>query len=332
LSPKSRRDRFDAVATPDQSQGGTTPLGLLALGGAVAMWGFSNVLIKLAAGPPLVKSLYRLWFAVPFLWTLALGTPSIRRSLDRGWLRASLVGGLLFALHQVCFFVGLQETSVANLTVIAALQPALVVFLAAYFFAEPVAWKALPFLVSAFVGVAFVINGATPPPGGTGRGDLVALANLFAFTAYFLVSKRLRASVSAAAYTIGMSTVAALAMTAIVLARDGGVAPIAPRDALILLCVALLPGTIGHMLMNWAHLQSSAFVGSTMILAVPIIASVAALFLLGEPLSKGQIGGGGAALLSVAAIVWIAAAARPQPRVATSKFQIPSDEPPPTDC
>jgi len=309
-------------------RGTTTPRGLLALTTAVSMWGFSNVLVKLAVGAPLVKSLYRLWFAVPFLWALALVSPSIRRSLDRGWLRASLVGGTLFAIHQLCFFVGLQETSVANMTIIAALQPALVVFLAAYFFGEPVAWKALPFLATAFAGVAVVIVGSAPPPGGTGRGDLIAFANLFAFTTYFLASKRLRASVSAAAYTMGMTTVSALVMTVVVLTSfDGAVPLIRPRDALILLTVALLPGTIGHMLMNWAHLQSSAFVASAMILAVPVIASIAALFILGEPLSQAQIGGGAVALASVAAIV-ATAARQPQaaPPLASAPLQVANED------
>ena len=112
--------------------------------------------------------------------------------LDRNWLRAAAIGGTLFAVHQVFFFSALKETTVANVALIGSLQPPLVLFVARRWFGEPIAPRALPLSLVAVGGAALVIAGAAGLPGWNPFGDLLAVANLFAFTAYFLTTKRLR--------------------------------------------------------------------------------------------------------------------------------------------
>ena len=167
-------------------------LALWAVGVAVLTWGFSNVLIKLVSTTGLVASFYRLWFAIPVLWALPALMPSMRRRFDREWLRASLVGGGLFAVHQVLFFSSLKLTTVANVALIGALQPPLVLVVAGWMFGERASRRALAWSLVAVAGTVTVVLGAIGAPGWSPFGDLVALANLFAFTAYFLASKRIR--------------------------------------------------------------------------------------------------------------------------------------------
>src|SRR5215470_4777714 len=104
--------------------------------GAVLTWSCSNVVIKLTSTNGLTTSFYRLWIAVPFLWAIAAAVPSIRRGLDGAWLRASIGGGALFGLHQLLFFSSLKLTSVINVSIIGALQPALVLLVAGPMFGE----------------------------------------------------------------------------------------------------------------------------------------------------------------------------------------------------
>src|SRR5512143_3749473 len=111
-------------------------LALLAVAVAVATWGCSNVLIKGIAVPGLVASFYRLWFSVPLLCALPVFHSASRARLDRDWLRAALIGGSLFAIHQVLFFSALKRTTVANVALIGSLQPPLVLFAAGRWFDE----------------------------------------------------------------------------------------------------------------------------------------------------------------------------------------------------
>jgi len=113
---------------------GTRLLALVAVAAVVAIWGLSGIAIKLTSTTGLVASFYRLWFAIPLLWSVAAGVPSIRRRINREWLGACLVGGVLFGLHQILFFTSIKFTSVANVTIIGALQPALVLLFAGRMF------------------------------------------------------------------------------------------------------------------------------------------------------------------------------------------------------
>src|SRR5205823_7990314 len=81
--------------------------------GTVLMWGLSAVVIKLASTTGIVTALYRCWLAIPLLWASA-ALPRVRRQLGREWAVASLVGGGLFAMHQVLYFTSLKLTTVTN--------------------------------------------------------------------------------------------------------------------------------------------------------------------------------------------------------------------------
>lgn len=290
-------------ARPATDERASHGLALAAVAVAVLTWGFSNVVIKAVSTTGLVASFYRLWFAIPILWIVPAVLPAARPRLDRAWLSASLVGGALFALHQVLFFSSLKLTTVANVTLIGALQPPLVLLLAGRMFGESSNRRAVALSLLAFAGVALVVFGARGTPGWSPFGDLLALANLFAFTGYFLASKRIRARIATTEYVIGMTTVAGLIMLVIALLTGQRLSSPHGWDWSLLLFLALLPGTLGHFLTNWAHPHTSAFLVSIMLLAVPVIACISAAALLGERLTAVQLAGGVVVLAAVAAVV-----------------------------
>ena len=76
-----------------------------------------------------------------------------------------------------------------------------------------------------------------------------------------------------------------------------------PTDWALLFCLAMLPGTLGHFLTNWAHPHTSAFVVSIMFLAVPVIACAGAALILGETLNATQVVGAVIVLVAVGAVV-----------------------------
>lgn len=281
-------------------------LALLANAVAVATWGFSNVGIKMVSASGLVVSFYRLWIAIPVLWAAVLSMPSVRRRLDRDWLVSCAVGGALFAAHQICFFNAVKLTTVANVSIIGALQPALVLLVAGPLFGERATPRSLALAAVAFAGTIPVVIGAAEMPEWSPVGDLLAFVNVFLFTLYFLASKQIRRNLGTAEYIVGMTTVAGTVLLIVCLSTAQDLLSPRASDWPILAFLALVPGTVGHYLSNWAHRHSSAFVMSVMLLGVPVIASVLAAIVLGETLTLLQIAGGAIVLLAVGSIVWSA--------------------------
>jgi drug/metabolite transporter (DMT)-like permease len=269
----------------------------------VLTWGCSNVLIKATPVPGLVASFYRLWFSVPLLWAIPLLYAPSRARLDRDWARASLIGGTLFAVHQVLFFSALKATTVANVALIGSLQPPLVLFVASRWFGETRAPRALGWSLVAVIGAALVVGGAAGLPGWNPFGDALAVANLFAFTAYFLTTKRLRDRAGATEYMIGMTSVSAVIMLVICVASDQALTSPRGGDWGVLLILALFPGTLGHFLASWAYPHASAFAVSILFLAVPVVATAGAAIFLGETLTALQVIGAAVVLGAVAAVV-----------------------------
>src|SRR5262249_28595362 len=99
--------------------------------------------------------------------------------------------GVCFALSFVFGFASFQETSIVNATLIPALQPVLVLFLATRFLGERRATSELVFPALAFVGVVIVVAGASAD-GSLLEGNVLAVLNLVVFTGYFMLGKRIR--------------------------------------------------------------------------------------------------------------------------------------------
>lgn len=286
---------------------GSQRLGFAAVAVAVLTWGWSTVAIKALSTTGLVAAVYRLWLPLPLLWLLLLVVPALRRELTRDWARATLGGGALFAVHQILFFSCLKMTSVVNVAIIGALQPAIVLLVAGPMFGEPVTMRAIVCSLVAVAGTGLVITGSAGAAHWSPMGDLVAGANLFAFTAYFLASKRFRLTVSAIPYVTGLTTIAGIVVLAFALSTGQDLSSPRGYDWLLLGFIAIFPGTLGHLLTNWAHSHVSALVMSVMLLAAPVISAVGAAALLGESLNPVQIAGGAIVLGAIGALVFSSA-------------------------
>lgn len=278
-------------------------LGLTASAAASVAWGTAAVFVELARLPALVILFYRLWLAAVLL---VLASVVMRRPIHRRDLAAAVPGGLLLCVDMATFFSALKLTSVADAAVIGALQPALVLMVAGRLFKEEVARSDIALTAVAVAGVVAVVAGPGPAGPHAIAGDLVAVVSLVAWTGYFLASKRARAVVGAFEYTVGVTLVAALVLTPVVLVSGVSLGVSAPADWTWIVLLALVPGA-GHLLMNWAQgvldVSMSSLVGATN----PLFAAGAGWLVLHQSLSPVQIAGG---LLGVAAVCGVAARRR----------------------
>ena len=107
---------------------------MLAATAAVVVWGVSSVAIKQVEGlNGLGVACYRIWLGAAIVTVAFLATGG---RITKRLLRLSLWGGLAFTADLVLFFCAVQETSIANATVIGALQPLLVLAVASRLFGE----------------------------------------------------------------------------------------------------------------------------------------------------------------------------------------------------
>lgn len=269
----------------------------------VVTWSFSSIGIKFVSTTGLVASFYRLWIAIPFLWALVLSIPSLRIRLNRDWLYASLIGGTLFGFHQIAFFTSLKLTSIANVVIIAALQPVLVLLIAKKLFHEKGNPKDAMWSFIALAGTAIEMIGSTEMPARNLMGDIIAIVNLLFFTGYFLFSKSIRKRVGVLEYLVGMCTMGGIIVGIANLITQQDLVLRDSTDLFILFIIAVVPGTLGHLIVNWAHLYTKAFIVSMMLLAIPVISASGAAFFLNEKLNLIQITGGLVVLLSIGMVI-----------------------------
>lgn len=266
---------------------------------AVVFWGLGNVLVKYIRLPGLGLAFYRLTVGA-VVYSLVLRISGGR--LSRQAILTAAPGGIAFGLDMALFFVSLKHTSVADASVITALQPALVFLVAGPLFSEALSRRMIGWTAVAVIGVVIAIVGSSSTSGRTLFGDAAATASLFAWSYYFVASKQARRRLSALEYQAAMTVVAAFVVAPLALAQPHDLA--VPDLATVgwVLVMVLVPGG-GHLLVNWAHRYSTITLASTLTLGIPVIGVLGAALLLAEPLTAVQLMGIAVALAALALVL-----------------------------
>jgi len=217
--------------------------------------------------------------------------------------RATWLGGLFLGGDMMMFYSAVRLTSIVDVSVIGALQPALVLVAARPLFGERMSRRDVLWIVLAMAGVSIAVIG----PGGSAPhrvlGDLLAAGALLSFTAYWLVSKRARELTSAIEYTAGVMIFAALASTPVVVIAGQSLSRIHAGDWVWIVLLTVVPGS-GHLVMNWAHRYVDASISAAISCLAPLVASVLAIPILSQSLTWLQVSG---VLIGLAAIAVVAA-------------------------
>jgi drug/metabolite transporter (DMT)-like permease len=279
------RERISGV----RGEGAHPVAGVLAASASVVVWGASSVLIKQVHDVSgLVISFHRLWIGA-LLTGVAFHLTGGRYT--RRLLRVALPGGLAFGLDIVLFFSAVRETTVANATIIGALQPVLVLAIASRLFGEQPRLSDAFWACVAIAGAVIVVANAADGGQASRQGDLLAVAALFAWTWYFVASKRARAELGSFEYLAALSLVAAVAVTPVVLLSGDRLAVPKASGWITIAAIAMINGALGHFLMNWAHGHVPIVVVSLLTLAIPVFAAGAAAIFIDEPVTLAQAGG-----------------------------------------
>ena len=275
-------------------------LPLFATALAVFAWGFGPLFVKgIDASAPTIV-FWRVLFGTVI--AIAFAYPMGGRITWR-LLVVAFPAGVCFGLSFIFAFTSFQETSIVNATLIPALQPVLILFVAARMFGEHRSATDLAFSALALFGVVVVVAGASSD-GASLEGNVFAVLNLLVFTTYFLMGKRIRTtdvhswSLLAAVF---IGSLVVVVPWSLISSHDLGA--IHGTDWLLLLGLILLPGMVGHGLMTWAHHYVDVTVTSMMTLANPVVSIVGAWILYDQDLTAAQLAGGAVVLAALGAIL-----------------------------
>jgi len=267
---------------------------------AVFAWGFGPLLVRGidASAPTIVfwRVLFGTVIAIAFAYLMG-GRITWRL------LVTAFPAGVCFGLSFIFAFTSFQETSIVNATLIPALQPVLILFVAARMFGEHRSATDLAFSALALVGVVIVVAGASSD-GASLEGNVFAVLNLLVFTTYFLMGKRIRTTDVHAWSLLAAVFIGSLVVVvpwSLISSHD--LDAIHGTDWLLLLGLILLPGMVGHGLMTWAHHYVDVTVTSMMTLANPVVSIIGAWILYDQDLTAAQLAGGAVVLAALGAIL-----------------------------
>lgn len=261
-------------------------LGLIGTGIAVVAWGASGVVVKAIHMGGLALGFWRFLIYVTVLgvWMRSRGA-----RLSRRVVMASLPGGVSLGLDVVFFFSAVKITNVVNATTIGAMQPIVVAVFAARVMGEHIRPRDLVAAAFALAAVVTIVVESSGTPEWSGWGDLLSVGALFAWSAYFIFSKRSKGVMSPQEYTLGtglwavvICLLSSLIFTQRLEVPDG-------TDVLPLLGLTLGAGVLGHSIMNWSLVRVPLWLGSTLTLLIPVVGAIVAWIFLDESLSAIQV-------------------------------------------
>jgi drug/metabolite transporter (DMT)-like permease len=246
---------------------------------ATFIWAGGPVFVKWSALPGPTFAMFRLWTGVAISFAAIVIT---RRRFSWAAFRACAVGGILFAVDIGLQFTALKRTTVADVALIAALAPVAIVLVSAYRLHERVTRRAWLLVVVSFIGVLVVGIASAGLPSWSLAGDLMAVASIGTWSAYWFFSRHLRDRFDPLVFFACVILAGACTMTPVALALDGVPRAVTSRDVFAVVTVALFPGFDGHTLVLWSHKHVASWLSALITQISPVITAILAWLVLGE--------------------------------------------------
>jgi drug/metabolite transporter (DMT)-like permease len=289
----------------------TDPLhrrGLAAVWLATFVWAWGPVIVKWSDLPGPTFAMLRLWAGVGISFIAIVVT---RRRLTIAAFRACAVGGILFAADIGLGFSAIKLTTVADVALIGALAPVVIVVVSAIRLGERVSVRAWVLGAISFAGVMIVAVASAGSPSWSLAGDVLAFCGIATWSLYWFFSRHVRERFDPIIYFACVMLGGAIAMTPVALLLDGAPTGIARADLAAVVIVALLPGFVGHTLVIWSHKHVASWLSALITQVSPVITAVLAWLILSEALPAAAIVGGAITIVATMAVVaWDARAAR----------------------
>ena len=212
------------------------------------------------------------------------------------------LAGVFLGAHFALFFRSIQLTSIAEATLLGTTAP---IFTEIYGFVfqkkSPVFMVVLGLFV-AFVGAGVLVSQGSFGETGT-LGNIMAILCSIAMAFVLIVGKDIRKNVGVFEYTRWLFFFAACTLFVISLVVGVSVFSVSVEEFPWFVFLALVPTMIGHNIFYYLIKTLSTTTVAAVPLGEPVVSSLGALALFGEPIGLAVVLGGGITLFGVFLVV-----------------------------
>jgi drug/metabolite transporter (DMT)-like permease len=275
-------------------------LSLIALFSGAAFIALSPIWVRVSEVGPTASAFWRVMLAVPLLWVLVFSLKTNNtRNLRTPWAPL-IAAGVAFAGDLAFWHWSIQNTSVANSTLLANLASIFVTLAAWLLWRQRPSGLFLAGLAAALCGVALLVRASLGFSDTALLGDALGVVTALFYAWYLLSVKGLRDRGAATLQLMAVTTtVTAAILLPVALASGEALLPQTGAGWLILLGLAWISHSAGQGLIAHALAHLPAAFSAVGLLLQPVIAALFAWLLLAEPLSALQCAGGAVVLAGI---------------------------------
>lgn len=278
---------------------------------ALALFGisFAGPLVRLSHAHALAIAAWRLGFSLVIIAGFLVCTGGWRqwRRLSRHDVVITLAAGVLLAIHFWTWNASIALTTVAASVVLVNTQPVVVALLSAVWLREPPNRAQWLGISVAMLGAFVVVAPDVIQSGGllAGRrallGDLLAVIGAVTAAIYFVVGRRVRATLDLWPYVALVYGACFVTLVLLAFAVRAPLVPQPPRELAIFAGLALGPMLLGHTGLNWALRYLPAYAVNVTLLGEPVGATLLAAVIPGirETPNPITLAGGALVLLGI---------------------------------
>ena len=263
------------------------------IGGAIAI-GTAAIFMRYADQvSPTASAFWRVTLALPLLYIWLRFDKKSQKQLTtipkRTILVAVTVVGFWFSVDLFFWHWSVDETTVANATLLANMATIFVALIGFVFFGERFGRRFVGGLVlSVFGAIALVGQSAQFSPENL-FGDLLALATAVSYAGYIIYAAKVRGSLTTAMVMFGSAVTTAVFLLPIALLQEGALFPTDLEGWLPLLGLAWIAHVLGQSLIIYGLAHIPAALGSVTLLTQPVVSAILAWWLFSEALGLGHL-------------------------------------------
>ena len=213
-----------------------------------------------------------------------------------------ILAGVFLGIHFALFFRSVQLTSIAEAALLGTTAPIFTELYAIIFQKKLILPVVIFGLFVAFVGAGVLVSQSSFSETGA-LGNVLAILCSIAISFVLVVGKDIRKSVGLFEYTRWLFFFASCTLFIISLIASVSIFSFSPEDFPWFIFLALVPTMVGHNIFYYLIKTLNTTTVAAVPLGEPIISSLGALALFGEPIGVAVVVGGGITLLGVFLVV-----------------------------
>ena len=213
-----------------------------------------------------------------------------------------ILAGVFLGIHFALFFRSVQLTSIAEAALLGTTAPIFTELYAVIFQKKPILPVVIFGLFVAFVGAGVLVSQSSFSETGA-LGNVLAILCSIAISFVLVVGKDIRKRVGLFEYTRWLFFFASCTLFIISLIANVSIFSFSPEDFPWFIFLALVPTMVGHNIFYYLIKTLNTTTVAAVPLGEPIISSLGALALFGEPIGVAVVVGGGITLLGVFLVV-----------------------------